>query len=94
MRFGEYLANALEEAGYTQRSFAAKVKHHQANFNQILLGKRSPPLKHIQRWADLLQGHIDPLQFRELALLENSPIEIQKLVNELREKVRKAESKR
>lgn len=87
MSFGTYLAAALKRAGYTQRAFALKAKHNPKNFNQIVLGNRAPPLKHIPKWMVLLQGHIEPTEFLELAQLENSPNEIRALVHQLRAKV-------
>ena len=84
MRFGTYLTAALAKAGYTQRSFARKAKHNPKNFNQIVLGKRAPPLKHMPMWIELLKGHIESDVFLELARLENSPAEIRALVEKLR----------
>lgn len=93
MRFGEYLADSLKKAGFTQRSFASKVKYHQQNFNQIVLGKRAPPLKCIAAWAAQLKGHIDSALFLELAELEHTPEGIRKLVKDLQDKVRRLSGK-
>ena len=90
MRFAPYLATAVKKAGYTQRAFAKKVRHHQQNFNQIIRGKRAPPLKHLPAWIALLGEHVDPALFRELAELEHTPPGIQKLVVDLRQKLKAA----
>jgi transcriptional regulator with XRE-family HTH domain len=87
MRFGVYLAQAIEAKGLSQRKFSTAVGYKQANLSRIISGKMVPPLKHIQKWSDFLMPAIDPAEFRELALLENSPPEIMELVRELRRKL-------
>ena len=84
MRFGQYLATSLEKAGFSQSSFAAKVGYQQQNVNQIIKGKRNPPLKRVDAWATLLGKHIDKELFLELAHLEHSTPRIQKLVADLK----------
>ena len=86
MRFGAYLATAIEKAGISQREFARRAKSRQQNVNEIVHGRRVPPLAHLERWADLLKEHVDRAQFLELARLEHCPPEIQTLVAELRSK--------
>jgi transcriptional regulator with XRE-family HTH domain len=93
MRFGEYLAEGLAKAGYTQSSFAQKVGQKQPAISAIVLGKRAPPLKHVSRWAEVLGKVLDKSTFMELARLENSPLEIQELITELRQRLGKYERK-
>jgi transcriptional regulator with XRE-family HTH domain len=83
MRFGTYFAKCLEKAGFTQSSFALEADYLQQNINQIIKGKRPPPLKHINAWAALLGKHVDKDVFLDLAHLENSSEQIQKLVLKL-----------
>lgn len=90
MHFGEYLAAAITKAGFTQATFAKKVGQHQQTINAVVHRKRVPPLKHMGRWADVLGKAVDRAQFLELARLANSPDEIQELVEDLREQLRKA----
>jgi transcriptional regulator with XRE-family HTH domain len=93
MRFGEYLAAALTKAGHTQTSFAKKVGQEQSVISAVILGKRKPPLKHMSKWVDVLGKAVDRAQFLELALLANCPVEIQELVEDLRNQLRKATGK-
>lgn len=84
MRFGEYLTAAIAKAGLNQTTFAAKVGQKQQAMNAIILGKRPPPLKHMDRWINALGKHVDRELFLDLANLEHCPERIQKLVAKLR----------
>jgi transcriptional regulator with XRE-family HTH domain len=83
MRFGPYFAKSLEKAGFSQSSFAAKVGYRQQNVNQIIKGKRPPPLSRVDAWASALGKHIDKDLFLDLAHLEHCTPRIQKMVAEL-----------
>ena len=79
-RFGAYLETAIKNAGMSRRKFASTVGYASANIDQIVHGKRSPPLNRINSWGKVLGPAIDSFKFRELALLEHCPAEIRDLV--------------
>jgi len=89
MRFGEYLAEAITRAGLSQRQFALRVGYRQQNISQIVHGKRVPPIRHIDKWAKALGAAVDPVVFRQLALLSHCPPEIQEELRLLKEQLKK-----
>jgi len=91
MRFGDYLGQAISKAGLSQRAFALQVKSHQQAINEIVKGKRTPPLARLDKWLDVLGTAVEREKFLELARLEHCPAEIQTLVAELRERLKRAE---
>lgn len=92
MRFGEYLGQALEQKGLSQRAFALEVGYPQQAINGIVKGIRIPPLGRLQGWADTLKGHIDRGMFMELAWLEHSPPGIRKALEDARAEIKRLKS--
>ncbi len=82
--FGPYFERALAKAGLSQREFARRAHCKQQALSEIIAGRRKPPLKHVARWAAVLEGHIDRKTFEEFAALAHSPPLIQQLVAKLR----------
>lgn len=80
MRFGYYLAKAIQQAGFSQREFAIKMRTPQQNMNEIVLGKRGPPLRKLNAWAEALAPHVERERFLVLAWLEHTPDELRELM--------------
>jgi transcriptional regulator with XRE-family HTH domain len=74
--FGQCLQRAIVAMGISRREFARKVAYSPTSIDKIVHGKRTPPRKHIDRWAKALGSAVDPAVFRELALLAHTPPEI------------------
>ena len=80
MRFGNYLAAAITKAGLSQRQFALRVKTPQQNMNEMVRGKRVPPLKRVAAWAVALAPHVELERFLVLAWLEHASEELRELI--------------
>lgn len=89
--FGAYLAACIKMAGMSRRAFARLVGYEHQNLAEVIKGKRSPPLERLDNWGEALGEHVDPNALRDLALLAHSPLEVQRLVADLRERIAKLE---
>lgn len=87
-RFGPYLGSAIKKAGLSRRNFAKIVGYASPNIDQVVAGKRVPPIAQLDKWSKALGGAVDPALFRELALLEHTPAEIRERYLALRGKSR------
>jgi transcriptional regulator with XRE-family HTH domain len=87
MRFGELLLRAIGDLGISQREFARRVKYPVQSLNQVIRGKRRPPPRHLDAWMRALGKTIDPVMFRQLAMLEHTPQEIRDLLTSLRKQL-------
>lgn len=54
MPFGDTLCDAIKAAGMTQLAFAQAVLSSSGNITDVIKGRRLPPLKHLEKWADVL----------------------------------------
>jgi transcriptional regulator with XRE-family HTH domain len=87
MRFGDYLQQALDAKGISQRAFSVAVGYPQQGVNRVVRGQCPPPLKKLKAWADYLAGSVDAALFIELGELEHAPPGVQKLVADLRMRI-------
>lgn len=75
--FTQVFAQALARAGMTRLAFAKRSKTPVSTVSEVLHGHRKPPLKRIERWADVLEiPQAERLQWRRLAALCHAPPEV------------------
>ncbi len=82
--FGPYLREALDKAGMSQRAFARAVGYKQANIQQVVAGRRKPPLRHARRWAKALGTAVTLDDFEERVHLAHISEVVLRLINRLR----------
>ncbi len=80
--FGEKLYALIARKGWSVREFATKAGTYQSNLSDIRRRKRSPPLHHVEAWADLLSvtGR-EREYFLDLAALECAPARVLAMFN-------------
>lgn len=77
--FGKVFYQAIADAGMSANQFAKKVKTSSGYLSGIYSGGRTPPLKRVAIWADLLglRGD-DRIRFLALAELQHCPPAVQR----------------
>lgn len=87
-RFGDHLTQLLDRRGLTQAAFARRVGKAPGVINFIRVGKRTPPLAQMGRWAEVLELRGEErARFLELAALAHAPEEVHRLVAQLHRRV-------
>lgn len=85
MRLGKLMVLYLARLGISQREFCRRVGFNPGNFNQIMRGRRPPPLACLPRWRKALKlAPEEQATLEEAWLLALSPPAIQALVETLR----------
>lgn len=90
--FGKHLESLIHYRRMTQAEYARAVRHPPPFVNQVIHGKRTPPLKQLETWADTLDlSGEERATFLRLALLAHCPGPIQDDYLRLRARVDKLE---
>ena len=72
--FGVVLHRLIKAKGWTIEAFAERVDDSQPNISAIKNGRRAPPLKKVERWAEVLGITGEQREFfMDLAALANAP---------------------
>jgi transcriptional regulator with XRE-family HTH domain len=83
---GSFLEARLKADGLSVRAFARKLGATSSYVSKVIHGTRPVPYSRIADWSAALGLHGEVAEeFRELALLALSPVDIRKLVAELRQ---------
>lgn len=92
---GTYIQTRLTALGLTVRAFGRKLGVTSSYLSKVIKGDRPVPYDRIDKWAAALdlEGD-DAAEFKELAWLALSPVEVQELVAELRSRAAKQVGKR
>ncbi|MBA3686335.1 MAG: helix-turn-helix transcriptional regulator [Planctomycetes bacterium] len=84
MSFGEYLSVLVRRQGRTMATFASEAGVSPSTMSRIRTGKRSPTAQQLERWSALLK--LDPearATLDELALLERTPPEVRRRLEQV-----------
>lgn len=82
--FDQLLRNLLLEAKMSQREFARRVNRDSGYLNRVAMGRRGPPDRGLETWADRLQltGQKRD-QFLLAAAIARSPKAVQSYIRRL-----------